>query len=186
MKAHIECTGGASGDMILGAFAILSAKEVKRGKYTATKVDVITKPESKNRNFKDIVKLIKKAKFSKFIEQKSIAVFERLAVAESKVHGTTFEMLGITELTVSEFPLGSGTVKCAHGLLPVPVPAVVELVKGFPAHPGPIDVELLTPTGAAIITTLAKPGIPMDNPKKVGIGAGTKDFERLENVVKLS
>src|SRR3989344_6569510 len=130
MKAHIECTGGASGDMILGAFAILSAKEVKRGKYTATKVDVITKPESKNRNFKDIVKLIKKAKFSKFIEQKSIAVFERLAVAESKVHGTTvdqvhfhevgavdaivdivcsiasFEMLCITELTVSEFPLG--------------------------------------------------------------------------------
>src|SRR5262249_24965675 len=86
------------------------------------------------------------------------------------------ESLGIGAVHVSAFPLGSGTVESAHGRLPVPAPATAELLTGFPVYDSGVPGELVTPTGAAILTTLAPPGpIPAMTLERVGWGAGTRD-----------
>jgi pyridinium-3,5-bisthiocarboxylic acid mononucleotide nickel chelatase len=98
-----------------------------------------------------------------------------------------FDALGLTELTVSPVALGSGAVATEHGLLPVPPPAVVELLIGVPTHGGAADVELTTPTGAALLTTFAT-GWGSQPPMTVhrqGVGAGRRDLPARANVVRL-
>ena len=133
--------------------------------------------------------------------EKSIAIFTRLAEAEAKVHQTTIEQihfhevgamdaiidvvgavagiaaLGIQKIFCSPLHLGSGTVECAHGTLPVPAPATAELVKGKPVYSTGDVGELLTPTGAAILTTLASDfgPIPAMSVERIGYGAGTSE-----------
>jgi len=140
------------------------------------------------------------------------AVFEALGVAEARVHGTGIERvhfhevgavdamvdivcaavgaeaLGVDEIVCSPLNVGGGTVKCAHGELPVPAPATVELLKGAPVYSSSIQVELVTPTGAAIVKTLATRfgAFPEMNISKTGYGAGTRDFPGHANVVRLT
>lgn len=141
----------------------------------------------------------------------AIAIFQRLAVAEATVHGTTahlvhfhevgrddaiadvaatvlaLQQLGVTEVQSSPLPLGSGLVRCAHGMMPVPVPAVVELVRGIPTYDNGETGELLTPTGAAILATLATrfgPPPPWSL-KAVGYGAGTREGKRVPNLARV-
>ena len=132
-----------------------------------------------------------------------MAIFTRLAEAEARVHRTTVEavhfhevgaidaiidvvgavsglsLLGIEAVYCSALHLGSGTVTCAHGILPVPAPATLELVQGVPVYATEIQGELLTPTGAAILTTLAKGfgPLPAMTVEKSGYGAGMADPE---------
>jgi len=139
-----------------------------------------------------------------------MAIFTRLAKAEAKVHRTAVEavhfhevgavdaiidvvgavsglsILGIEAVYCSAIHLGSGTVTCAHGILPVPAPATLELVKGFPVYATKIQGELLTPTGAAILTTLAQGFGPMPalTVKKFGYGAGTANPE-IPNLLRI-
>ena len=141
----------------------------------------------------------------------AIAIFRRLAEAEAKVHGTTapyvhfhevgqddaiadvvsvvlaLEQLGVTEVHCSPLPLGHGMVRCAHGMMPVPVPAVVELMAGFPSYDNGEAGELVTPTGAAILTTLAtRFGPPPTwSLRGVGYGAGTREGKRIPNMVRV-
>lgn len=88
-------------------------------------------------------------------------------------------MLNIDEIIVSPIHVGNGTVKCAHGILPVPAPATAEILKGIPFYTGNIDSELCTPTGAAILKTIASrfDSMPVMNISKIGIGMGSKNFE---------
>jgi uncharacterized protein (TIGR00299 family) protein len=142
---------------------------------------------------------------------KAIAIFRRLAEAEAKVHGTTapfvhfhevgmndaivdvasavlcLEQLGVTEVQASALPLGSGMVRCAHGTMPVPVPAVVELMAGFPSYDNGETGELVTPTGAAILTALATRfgPPPVWALKAVGYGAGNREGKRIPNLVRV-
>jgi pyridinium-3,5-bisthiocarboxylic acid mononucleotide nickel chelatase len=138
-------------------------------------------------------------------------VFERLAIAEATVHGTTpedvhfhevgaldaiadvvgvcagFEHLGIESLVVSPIAVGSGTIAGAHGTMPVPPPAVAELLRGVPSYAGPGDSELCTPTGAALLTAFAtsygpQPAMSVD---AIGIGAGGRDPATHANVLRL-
>ena len=92
------------------------------------------------------------------------------------------------EIVCSPLNVGGGTVKCAHGVLPVPVPATVELLQGAPVYSSGIQVELVTPTGAAIVKTLAKRFAPFPamTIEKSGYGAGTRDFPGHANVVRLT
>jgi pyridinium-3,5-bisthiocarboxylic acid mononucleotide nickel chelatase len=137
--------------------------------------------------------------------------FAALAAAEAKVHGAApeqvhfhevgaldaiadvvgvcagFAYLGLDELVVSPVALGGGTVRAAHGYLPVPGPAVVELLRGRPTYGGPVDVELTTPTGAALIASLAT-GWGHQPPMTVarqGFGAGTRELADRPNVLRL-
>lgn len=188
----------------------LSAAKVQRCGITATKVEVHTVPEHKHRHLHRIKDLIAKADLPEPVRDNAIRIFQRLAEAEAKVHQTTPEKihfhevgaadaiadvvcavaglhyLGVEEIFVSPFPLGGGVVKCEHGLIPVPAPATVELIRNFPSRPGPIDFELLTPTGAAILTTLGKPyEHAIFKIQNTGNGAGSKDFPNLPNITRL-
>jgi len=164
-----------------------------------------------HRNLEIIKNLIAHASLSPRVKDQATRIFERLAQAEAVVHGTTpdrihfhevgaddaivdivgacvaLELLGIDAVYCSEPVTGSGTVRCAHGLMPVPAPATLQMLKGLTVHSGPESAELLTPTGAAILTTLAAGFGPMPALRITanGYGAGTRDYEGLSNVLRL-
>ena len=166
-----------------------------------------------HRRLPDIVDLIHNAGLSPGAAERAIGVFRRLAGAEACVHGTTeddihfhevgaadaimdivgacvaLELLGVEKVYCSPVTVGGGTVRCAHGVLPVPAPATVELLKGCDVEIAPSDVrsELLTPTGAAILTHVAESfgSMPAMNIERVGYGAGQRDYEGQPNVLRL-
>ena len=153
------------------------------------------------RHLSDIREIIEKSDLIPSVQQKSIQIFTRLAEAEAKVHRTDIEnihfhevgavdaiidvvgavcgleLLKIEAVFCSPLHVGTGTVECAHGTLPVPAPATAELIKGLPVYSTGVAGELLTPTGAAILTTLATDFGPMPAIKirKIGYGAGTAE-----------
>ena len=191
----------------------LRAETVERRGIAATKLQVtlnITNPPV--RHLATIETLIRGAKLPPKVEEWSLSIFRNLAVAEAAVHNATpesvhfhevgatdalvdivgtclgLEWLGIEALYCSALPTGSGTVRAAHGRLPVPVPAVLELweMGQVPIYSNGIDRELVTPTGAAIVVTLAQEfgGCPPLRLKKVGLGAGNHDLP-IPNVLRL-
>lgn len=135
------------------------------------------KAHAPHRGLKEIRALIEDSQLPASVKATSLRVFQRLAEAEAQVHGTTpnqvhfhevgavdaiidivgaclgLEQLEVAGVSVGPLPLGHGTVACAHGILPVPAPATVELLKGFPVAPADEPFELVTPTGAALLTT---------------------------------
>ncbi|QTA92715.1 nickel pincer cofactor biosynthesis protein LarC [Desulfonema magnum] len=155
-----------------------------------------------HRHLRDIEEIIKKSTLNESVKQKSAEIFRRLAEAEAKVHQTTIEKvhfhevgamdamidvvgavaglaaLKIDKIFCSPFRVGTGTVTCAHGTLPVPAPATLELIRGKPVSSCEIKGELLTPTGAAILTTLSSGFGPMPSMtvKAIGYGAGTSEL----------
>jgi len=164
------------------------------------------------RGLSEIRKLIREAEISEPVKKTAIRIFENLGEAESKIHNVPIQEIhfhevgavdalvdivcaavGAQELGVDEFicsPLnvGGGTVECAHGTFPVPAPATVELLKGAPVYSSGIQSELVTPTGAAIVTTLAQrfESFPPMTIEKLGYGAGTRDFPGHANVLRIS
>ena len=164
-----------------------------------------------SRHLSDIFKLLDNSDLDAEIRNTAKRVFDRLAAAEAKVHNTTKDkvhlhevsgidsivdivgsVIGLTHLNVdavyaSPLSLGRGFVRCAHGLMPVPVPGTMELLKGVPIHQTDIPKELVTPTGAALITTLSQEfGVmPQMRLDRVGYGAGTRDLEQRPNLLRL-
>ena len=157
-----------------------------------------------HRHLPDIVKIIDEASLADGIKTLSKQVFMRLAQAEAKVHDTTIdkvhfhevgavdtiidivgtvfglEYLGIDEVYVSTLQTGTGFVKCSHGIMPVPAPATAQLLQGVPYYHGTIGRELVTPTGAALVSVLAKGFTDMPQnfiTDKIGYGAGTWELE---------
>src|SRR5208337_2749111 len=138
-------------------------------------------------------------------------IFRRLAEAESAVHGLPLErvhfhevgaldsiadiagaaigldLLGADHFTSRSVPTGSGMVKCAHGLMPIPAPGTAELLKGVPLAASSVQAELTTPTGAAILTTVVKEWIdqPVMTVEHIGHGAGKRDFPEQPNLLRL-
>jgi len=191
--------------------AALHVERVLRGGLTATKVTVDVAQDQPHRHLADILTLIDAAELAPAVRHRAAAVFERLADAEARVHGTrreavhfhevgavdalvdivgtcwALEALGVERVVCTPLPLGSGTVRCAHGVLPIPVPAVVELMKGFPVVESHAQGELTTPTGAAILTTLADAfgPVPSMTLHGAGTGAGTREDAAAPNVVRV-
>ena len=184
---------------------------VTRSGLSATYAKVETAHEHKHRHLSDIRKIIESSGVSDKAKSLSIEIFTRLAEAEARVHNEPVEsvhfhevgaldaivdivgaaicidLLKIDRFVSSALHVGSGTVEMAHGRFPVPPPAVAELLKGVPFYSSDIAGELLTPTGAAIITTVCKEFGPMPQmtAEAVGYGAGTRQYKDFPNVLRV-
>jgi len=172
----------------------------------------VSAPHGGSRGLTDIREIISAAGISASAKKTAIAIFEALGAAEAKIHNTAVESvhfhevgavdamvdivcaavgaeaLGADEIICSPLNVGGGTVKCAHGTFPVPAPATVELLKDAPVYSSGLQAELVTPTGAAIVKTLASrfAAFPEMRIEKSGYGAGSRDFPGHPNVVRIT
>jgi len=190
----------------------IQIKETKRASLRGLKVDVLVKNKKIiSRKWPEIDNLIKKSSFSSPVKKKALAIFKNLFKAEAKVHGNKFteshlhesgaddaivdvlgccflaEALNISEFYSSPLNIGGGWVKTSHGVLPVPPPAVAELLKKIPVYSAWEKEELVTPTGAAIVSTVVKKFIsfPEISYEKIGCGAGSKNFPNIPNILRV-
>ncbi|MFC1857784.1 nickel pincer cofactor biosynthesis protein LarC [Thermodesulfobacteriota bacterium] len=188
----------------------ISVKSISRKGIHATQAEVVT-GQSKARDYAEIKSLITQSPLSGNVKNRSLDIFGRIAEAESGIHdcpkekvhfhevggidaivdivGTALceEYLGIEKVMASRIPLGSGFVECRHGTLPVPAPATVAILKGVPVYGSGVSAELVTPTGAAIITSLAETfqAMPDMIVEKVGYGAGHRDLKSIPNLLRI-
>ena len=235
MIGWVDASSGASGDMLLGALldagvpvdvvsaavdavapehVALSPEPVLRNRFRATRCHVEVADSTTHRTWRDVAGLLDAADLPEAVRARARATFERLAVAEARVHGTSpddvhfhevgaldaiadvvgvcaaIEHLGLTAFAVSPVAVGSGQVRGAHGTMPVPPPAVAELLRGVPSYSGGPTapaMELCTPTGAALLVANATsfgPQPPMVV-REVGVGAGGRDPEGHTNVLRI-
>lgn len=184
---------------------------VDRSGISATHVGVKVPHEHVHRHLSDINSIIDASTLTDSVRSRAKAIFTRLAAAEAKIHGIDinkvhfhevgamdaivdvvgacvgFEMLGIERFTCSKIHVGSGFAQMAHGKFPVPPPAVAELLSGVPIYSTGIEGELITPTGAAIISTLCDSYgvIPEMTVEATAYGAGTRKYDGFPNVLRL-
>jgi hypothetical protein len=191
--------------------AVLSFERVKRCGIAATKFHVSVPQTHGHRHLSHILKMIEKAELPEHAKQNASDVFRRLGEAEAAVHQmpiekvhfhevgaadsiadivgacVAFESLGVEAIVSSPLNLGSGTVKTEHGVLPVPAPATAALLTGKPVYSRGPAVELTTPTGAAVVATLAHSfgALPPMKIVRTGYGAGGHDFAEQPNVLRV-
>ena len=230
---YYDCFAGISGDMNLGALVDLGVdpdflekelgklniegfhlevkKDMRKG-ISGTKVTVVIENQEneKHRHLRHIEELINESTLSEGIKQKSIAIFDKVAVAEAKVHNISKEKvhfhevgaldsiadivgaaicqeyLEVDQIQSSPVQLGGGFVKCAHGTMPVPAPATAEIVAKMPVKSGLVDYEATTPTGAAILAATVDQFVSkLDlSITRTGYGVGQKDGE-IPNVLRV-
>ncbi|ACN15828.1 conserved hypothetical protein [Desulforapulum autotrophicum HRM2] len=218
MIAYFDLISGISGDMTLGALVDLGVPvpwlKTRLSALPLNGFDIRTKAVWQNgirgvdlfvdadthvhsKDYKGIRQLIADAPLSDRVKAQSLEAFEKIGVAESKIHGADLETvhfhevggidaivdivgsflcveyLEINAVHASVVPLGHGWVECSHGSIPVPVPATLAILKGVPVRDGGVEMEMVTPTGAAIITTLCDSFGPMPEMTITGIGYGS-------------
>jgi uncharacterized protein (TIGR00299 family) protein len=180
----------------------LRSQRVMRGPIACTLVEVEVAEAQPERGLDDILRLIEAASLDPVVARCSSAIFRQLGEAEAAVHGVPvervhfhevgavdamvdivgtvagFRMLSVERLTCSPLPLGGGWVETAHGRLPIPAPATAKLLEGYPTYAGDAQAELVTPTGAALVTGLcdAFGALPAMTVRRVGYGAGSRDL----------
>ena len=189
----------------------LSAERVWRQGISAQSVRVAVAEGGPSRHYRKIMELIDRSPLSGAVKDCSQAIFDRLATAEARIHGCPkedvhfhevggidaivdivgtalgIEYLGIQRVVASEIPVGRGFVQCAHGSMPVPAPATLGLLAGVPVYGTDIAHELVTPTGAAIIATLAEAfePLPAMTVVQTGYGAGQRDNPERPNLLRI-
>lgn len=189
----------------------LKARLVEKCGIVGTKVDVILKTEQQHRHLGEILTLLRESALAEPVKELAVKILCRLGEAEARVHGVALEQvhfhevgaldsiidivgaavginyLGIERFYASALRVGFGTVQCAHGLLPVPAPATLELLRGVPVYSGSVAGELTTPTGAAVLTVLVDEFncCPAFCPEQIGYGAGEKELS-LPNLLRLT
>ena len=199
---------------LVGEFKLVRKNVLKNG-IAATKIDVVPlKSQPNARSYADIRQILESSNLSQSCKQRAGAIFRTIAQAEAKVHGTDiervhfhelgaidsiadiagaaicleylFEKLGVSCVLSSKIELGGGVVKCDHGELSVPAPAVCEILKGVPVSLGRANFEMTTPTGAAILKACADEFTDGASFKleKIGYGAGVKDAAGFANVLR--
>ncbi len=180
----------------------LEAKKVLKAGISATQVVVGGDEKRSHRTLKEILRIVERSGVDAGVKEKSEEIFKRIASVEAKIHRIPMEeihfhelggldsvvdivgavwglqQLGIERIHVSKVNVGTGFVKCEHGILPVPAPATLSLMEGKPIYSSGVERELLTPTGAAILTTLGSEfgPIPPIRVEKIGCGAGRDDL----------
>ncbi|NQT10787.1 MAG: nickel pincer cofactor biosynthesis protein LarC [Desulfobacteraceae bacterium] len=189
----------------------ISVTSVSRNGINAKSVHVKTEDNVESRNYAEIRSLIQNSRLSPQVKERSLEAFRRLAEAEAAIHGRPVdkvhfhelggidaivdivsaalcvEYLGIEKIISSKLPLGTGFVDCRHGALPVPAPATLAILRDAPVYGSGIPHELVTPTGAAIIVTLAESFETMPHMliNKTGYGAGKRDLESIPNLLRI-
>jgi uncharacterized protein (TIGR00299 family) protein len=195
----------------LGLPVRLEVEKLRKGGFAATAVRVEAAEESSHRFLPEVEEILGRGGLTARQRTLALRIFRRLAEAEAAVHGLPLErvhfhevgaldsiadiagaavaldLLGADRFTSRSVPTGSGMVKCAHGLMPIPAPGTAELLKGVPLAPSPIKAELTTPTGAAILTTVVQEWVetPAMTVERVGHGAGRREFEEQPNLLRL-
>jgi uncharacterized protein (TIGR00299 family) protein len=231
--AYFDCPSGAAGDMIMAALVdagvplpalraelgklplegwTISAREVRKGPFRATKVDVEIDHHAHRhqRSLRDILDILERSSLEVSVKARAARIFTRLAEAEARVHGTdresvhfhdvgavdaivdvtggiiALDLAGVEAVHISALPIGGGLVGGPHGRIPVPGPGTAELLRGFPVVDTGVKAELVTPTGAAILTTLAASAgrMPSLTVEAVGYGAGTMDLPDTPNILR--
>ena len=186
-------------------------REVVRGEIVCQKVDFDIPPQPHGRHIQEIREIISKSGAPLEVRERADRAFTALAMVEGEIHGLPpekvhlhevgsvdaildvigviwgLEQLNVERVHVGAIALGDGTVKAAHGVLPVPAPATLKLLEGHPVRPGPEGSgELVTPTGAALVRVLSVgPPPPEYVPRMSGFGAGTKDFIGRANALRI-
>jgi len=194
----------------LFGYRIEAKKVAKRGIFS-TQIKIRATEEKKERTLEDILSILDKSKLEEKVKERSRAIFTKLASVEAKIHGKDVQKihfhelggldtiidvvgavagvnyLGIEKVYSSPLPLGKGFVKCSHGILPLPAPATLELLKEVPVYGSDIEAELVTPTGAAIISSLAENfgQMPPMKIEHIGYGAGQRDLP-IPNLLRVS
>lgn len=194
----------------------LVTKKTTRCGVASTKVDVVIKETEDKyhemaRRWEDISYMIKSSNLSQSIKEKGLLLFKKLFEVEGRIHAEPYdkvhlhelgavdclvdifgtlialEHLGVERIYVSEINLGSGSIKTSHGILPVPAPATIELLKGYPVYSSGAQFELTTPTGALIISGLEATYSPLPSMivESVGYGAGHKDINTMPNLLRI-
>jgi uncharacterized protein (TIGR00299 family) protein len=185
--------------------------EVMRSSVRAKFFSFTRRGTAEPRSFGQIVELIESSGLHRGVKDGSIRAFDVIAEAESRIHGVAkqdvhfhevgsldsivdvvgsfagIESLGIQKVVSSPLALGSGRVECAHGTLPVPAPATLEIVKGLPVRSWGLAGEMTTPTGAAILKTCASEfgPVPPMTVSGIGYGAGSRELQGVPNVLRL-
>jgi uncharacterized protein (TIGR00299 family) protein len=199
-------------EAVLPGAASLGETQVRRSGLRATRVSVEAEDDGTSRTWAEVRLLVEGARVDPRVRELALRTFERLARAEARVHGVRPDevhfhevgahdaiadvvgtcagivALGAARVVLSPVALGSGSVRTAHGVLPIPAPAVLELTRGWEvAAATPDEGELATPTGVALATTLASESgaMPAMTVAEVGVGAGTRDVQHRPNVVRL-
>jgi uncharacterized protein (TIGR00299 family) protein len=211
VDAGVDLEAIEAGLASLGLPIRIAVEKVKRNGIAATYVNVDAPDEETHRHLPEVEEIIDRGKLTEKQRQLAKRIFRRLAEAEAAVHGMPIEkvhfhevgaldsiadivgaaigidLLGVERFTSRSVPPGSGTVKCAHGIMPVPAPATANLLKGVPLATAPVTGELVTPTGAAILTTVVSEYTdqPAMTIERIGIGAGKRDPWEQPNVLRL-
>jgi uncharacterized protein (TIGR00299 family) protein len=196
-------------DLRLDGFDLRCQQVLKNG-FSATKVDVLVAEDVPARHLPEIEAIVLESDLSPAIQEQALAIFRRLGEVEANIHGTTLDQvhlhelgavdtivdvagalagldaLGVEEIYASPLPMGRGFVRGAHGLIPLPAPATVALLEGVPVVGSDLEVELVTPTGAALLSSLASGfgPIPAMTLTATGYGAGGRDLP-IPNVLRL-
>lgn len=183
---------------------------VSRQNLEAQRVNVSVEAPQPERHLHEVEAIITSSRLPDAVKDRALAVFRCLAQAEAKIHGTSvekvhfhevgavdaivdvtgtclaLEMLGVGEIYASPVGVGQGSAKAAHGVMPLPPPATLEILRGAPLHFTGVETELATPTGAALLKTLAKfsPPPPELTLTAAGYGAGSKSIPQLPNVLR--
>ena len=189
----------------------LKVENVDRSGISAIHVQVLAPDQKDHRHHSDILSIIESSNLSQSVKQRSIEIFTRLADAEATVHGIArekvhfhevgaidaivdivgacicFELLGIERFVCSKIHVGSGFVDMEHGRFPVPPPAVAELLRNVPVYSTELLGELITPTGAAIISTISEAygPLPEVSLQSTSYGAGSRTYEKFPNVLRV-
>ncbi len=211
VDAGVDADVIKSGIESLGLPIQIEFEKVKRNGFAAIYANIEAPEEETHRFLPDVEAIINKGKLTARQRELAMSIFRRLAAAEATVHGHEVEkvhfhevgaldsiadivgaaigldLLGVEKFTSRSVPPGSGTVKCAHGIMPIPTPATAELLKGVPLATAPVKAELVTPTGAAILTTVVSEYTdqPAMTIEKIGCGAGKRDFWEQPNLLRL-
>src|SRR5215210_1117623 len=190
---------------------LLTAEPDARHGLGGTRVHVHAPESGVHRTWADVRRILADADLDDAVRDRALDVFERLAVAEGRVHRVApddvhfhevgaldaladvvgvaagFASLKLERVVASPVTLGSGSARGAHGVIPVPGPAVLELLAGIPVAAGPVAAEMCTPTGAALVASLAADFglLPTMRVQRVGVGVGGRDPAELPNVVRL-
>jgi uncharacterized protein (TIGR00299 family) protein len=186
-------------------------QDVRRGDIACKKVDFDIPPQPHGRHVREIRRLVAASGAPERVRERADAAFGAIATAEGAIHGVDpekvhlhevgavdaildvvgaiwgLDLLGVDTVYCGPIALGDGTVRAAHGLLPVPAPATLKLLEGHAVRPGPEGAgELVTPTGAALVRVLSSGPPPAEYvPRRSGFGAGTKDFQGRANALRM-
>jgi len=211
LDVGVDETAIRQGLASLGLPIQLEVEKIRKGGFRSTFIRIEAPPETTHRFLPEVEAILQRGSLTPRQRDLALKIFRRLAEAEAAAHGMALDkvhfhevgaldsiadiagcaigldLLGVERFTSRSVPTGSGTVKCAHGLMPIPAPGTAELLKGVPLASSPIKAELTTPTGAAILTTVVQEWT--DSPaltiERIGHGAGRREFVEQPNLLRL-